>query len=179
MNKETLTREYIFSAFYHLLKKNNYDDISVCDITTKAGVSRMSFYRNFKSKDDLTFQSIDRIAKDLRKSIDNLEIKNNYTITKEVFIVFERFKLVINSFQNSEISKKLNSITIAKLKEDFPQDFMNKTSKYIPIYYFGAITSVIYDWLKNGCEETPDEMAKLLSGLMNIPIPENQENINE
>ena len=63
MNKETLRREYIFSAFYHLLKKNNYDDISVCDITTKAGVSRMSFYRNFKSKDDLTFQSIDRIAK--------------------------------------------------------------------------------------------------------------------
>ena len=112
MNNETLTREYIFGAFYNLLKKQNYDNISVCDITNKAGVSRMSFYRNFKSKDDLTFQAIDKIAKDLHNQINQLEIKNTYTITKEVFIVFEKFEPVIRSFKNCDISKKLTKTNI-------------------------------------------------------------------
>ena len=47
--KEKLTEQYIYGAFLQLLEKKHYDDISVCEICTKAGVSRMSFYRNFDS----------------------------------------------------------------------------------------------------------------------------------
>ena len=45
---------------------------------------------------------------------------------------------------------------------------MNKTSKYIPVYFFGAITTTMFDWMKNGAEETPDEMARLIASLTNI-----------
>ena len=65
--KENLTRGYIYDAFKQLLKSKKYDDISVCDITEKAGVSRMSFYLNFKSKDDILYQGIDVIFNNLRK----------------------------------------------------------------------------------------------------------------
>ena len=73
--KENLTQEYIYSAFLQLLDKKHYDDISVCEICTKAGVSRMSFYRNFESKEDLTFKGIDRIVKSLSTSIEKLTTK--------------------------------------------------------------------------------------------------------
>ncbi len=51
MNKNNnLTKNYILESFYILLTKKHYNEISVCDICEKAGVSRMSFYRNFFSK---------------------------------------------------------------------------------------------------------------------------------
>lgn len=179
MNKETLTREYIFQALNQLLRFKHYDQISVCDITTKAGVSRMSFYRNFNSKDDLTMQAIDRITRRLKDNINSLEIKNKHTIAKEFFAEFEKYKNVITAFEGSEISKKLLALITEKLRTEFPYDVVNKTSKYIPIYFFGAITSVVGEWLENGCTETPEEMAKFITKMIDIPEKElSPESIN-
>ena len=60
-----------------------------------------------------------------------------------------------------------------KLKENTATDYMNKTSKYVPVFYYGALTTVLFNWLKSGAEETPDEMAKLIAGLINFEISDN------
>ena len=39
------------------MEQHSYDQITVTDITKKAGVSRMSFYRHFDSKDDVIFKA--------------------------------------------------------------------------------------------------------------------------
>lgn len=168
--KENLTRGYIFDAFKHLLKSKKYDDISVCDITEKAGVSRMSFYRNFKSKDDLLYQGIDVIFKNLRASFLQSENKSIYTISKLIFEIFKDYKQELFSIANNKVTQHIVEKVPEKLKENTETDYMNKTSKYVPVFYYGAITTVLFDWLKNGAEETPDEMAKLIAGLINFEI---------
>ena len=166
--KENLTQEYIYAAFLQLLNKNHYDDISVCEICTKAGVSRMSFYRNFESKEDLTFKGIDRIVKIMVNNIEKLDNKNLFTITKEIFTISKNYKSALFALQNSQVSKVLKDKIITELQEKTPVDYMNKTSKYIPIFYFTSIVVVLIEWLKNGAEESPDEMANLLTKLINI-----------
>ena len=166
--KENLTQEYIYAAFLQLLNKNHYDDISVCEICTKAGVSRMSFYRNFESKEDLTFKGIDRIVKIMVNNIEKLDNKNLFTIAKEIFTISKNYKSALFALQNSQVSKVLNDKIITELQEKTPIDYMNKTSKYIPIFYFTSIVVVLIEWLKNGAEESPDEMANLLTKLINI-----------
>lgn len=163
--KESLTRDYIFQAFHQLLQANHYNDISVCNITEKAGVSRMSFYRNFKSKDDLTFKAIEKISLKLKKEFDNN--CNLYNITKTLFQMISDNKTIVKSFENSEISKTLIDTAVENLKDSFPYDHINKTNKYLPLYYFGALSRVAVEWFKNNCEETPEEMAKFISGLIN------------
>ena len=53
-----------------------------------------------------------------------------------------------------------------KLKKSMPNDLINKTSKYIPIFYLSSVTSVLLEWLKNGTIESPDEMARLICSLI-------------
>lgn len=166
--KENLTEQYIFGAFLQLLDKKHYDDISVCEICTKAGVSRMSFYRNFESKEDLTFKGIDRIVKNMTTSIENLNDKNLFNVTKEIFTVAKNYKNAMLSIQDSQISKILKDTIVTELQEKSPIDYMNKTSKYIPIFFFSSIISVLLEWLNNDTEETADEMATLLTKLINI-----------
>ena len=77
------------------------------------------------------------------------------------------------SLSESPISKTLTDLTTKKLKENYPEDKFNKTQKYIPIFRYAAVTSVIFEWLKTGCEESPEEMARFLCSLTSFDIYEN------
>ena len=77
MEKQNLTKKYIFEAYKSLLTTKKYEDISVCDICKRAGVSRMSFYRNFESKEDLTIKGFDSITQKSQKEVNQ---KNNVNV---------------------------------------------------------------------------------------------------
>lgn len=168
--KENLTKEYIYTAFLQLLDKNHYDDVSVCEICTKAGVSRMSFYRNFESKEDLTFKGIKHIISGLEKQFKELETINNYTIIQEFFNTAKKYKNALISLQNSQIEKALKDIVTKELSENNNIDYFNKTSKYIPLIYFSSVTSVLFQWLKNGAQESPEDMSRMISSVLNIDL---------
>ncbi len=166
--KENLTKNYIYEAFLQLLEKKHYDSISVCEICQKAGVSRMSFYRNFESKEDLTFKGIKHIMKNIEDILKNLEVINKFTIIQEFFQAAKKYKNAIISLQGSQIEKTLGDIVTQELTQNNNIDYFNKTSKYIPILYFSAITTVMFYWLKQGAEESPEDMARMLSATLNI-----------
>lgn len=53
IKREALVSEYIEEALLLLLEKKEYKAITISEICQKAGVTRMSFYRNFEGKDDI------------------------------------------------------------------------------------------------------------------------------
>ena len=170
MKEKNLTRDYIYESFFKLLETDSFEKISISDITNKAGVSRMSFYRNFKSKDDLVKQSLNLIASHLQELIKNVETKNEYTVIKCFFEAFKAYKIFLMALSNSPISKSITDITKNKLIENLPEDKFNKTAKYLPVFYYSAIISVMFEWLKNGCEESPEEMARFICSLTNFDL---------
>lgn len=67
--KAETSKTLIMDAFYSLIKKTPIQEISITQIAEAAGVSRMAFYRNFESKEDVAFAYSDRIRKDFYKKI--------------------------------------------------------------------------------------------------------------
>lgn len=61
MNTIKRAKEYITEAILQLLNNKKYEDITITDIAEKAGVTRITFYRNFESKDDIIKQYIQNI----------------------------------------------------------------------------------------------------------------------
>lgn len=53
MNQEYYTKHYIVTALFKLMHTTEYSAISISDITSKAGVGRATFYRHFKTKEDV------------------------------------------------------------------------------------------------------------------------------
>ena len=51
--QEDYNKFYILQALFKLMAEYEYEKISVIDIANKAGVSRATFYRNFKRKEDI------------------------------------------------------------------------------------------------------------------------------
>lgn len=169
--KDNLTRNYIFEAYYELLKKYPCSDISVSEICEKAGVSRMSFYRNFKSKEDLISKSIEKVLQNLKQRLLKYDKLNQYVVTREIFVTAEMYKDAFKSFKDSEYASKLMDSVAEKLFSFAPEDKISPTKKYIPIFYFSALTGLLNFWIKNRTESnTPDEMAKLICEIADFPF---------
>lgn len=49
-------------ALVMLMQKTDYSKISIQDIVDKAGLSRMAYYRNFASKDEVLIFYLDRVT---------------------------------------------------------------------------------------------------------------------
>lgn len=168
--KDTLTKKYIYEAFYFLLTKHSFDDINVCDICTKAGVSRMSFYRNFKSKEDLLTKSIESVLQKLKEHLQNESELNQYIFTRDIFAITAKLKDVLLAFKNTDYLKKFVDSIAERLFSFAPEDKINPTKKYIPIFYFTALAGVLGYWINTGAKESPEDMAKLICSVADFPI---------
>ena len=67
---KNIMRESIIGAFLLLIHQKELDKITVTDITRCAGISRMSFYRNYKGIDEVIY---DAIGKLFERFLDELE----------------------------------------------------------------------------------------------------------
>ena len=81
-NKTNLfVRECITSALFSLMEKYPFEEITVTDIINKAGVSRMGFYRNYSSKENVVESFV------LEKFVDTIYTvfsKTNATTLREL-----------------------------------------------------------------------------------------------
>ena len=62
--KNTYVKKQITAALLDLLKEKPLSDISISELTNKAEIGRVSFYRNYQSKEDILKEESDRLIKE-------------------------------------------------------------------------------------------------------------------
>ena len=107
----------------------------------------------------------------LKKELESCEEVNFYILIKSIFDTFKKYKDVIPSFQDTQILKTIRYNTMNKFKENIVIDQMNKSSKYIPVFYISAFSTTLFEWLKGGAVESSEDMARLIVSLTNGNMP--------
>ena len=62
--KNTYVKKQITAALLALLKEKSLSAISISELTSKAEIGRVSFYRNYQSMEDILKQESDRLIKE-------------------------------------------------------------------------------------------------------------------
>ncbi len=62
--KNTFVKNRITETFIKLLEQKRFDEISICEITDCAQVSRNSFYRNYSKKEDILVCYIEQLLRE-------------------------------------------------------------------------------------------------------------------
>ena len=57
--KKEEVRQAVIDAFFRLMRKRENTEITISDIVREAGVARVSYYRNFTSREDIVLSLID------------------------------------------------------------------------------------------------------------------------
>lgn len=160
MEENTRVKNAIAKAFFSLLETRSFDEIAVTEITNKAKVSRMAYYRNFNSKLEILeyylAQIFEAMSKGLGEDIDFWTVEYGriyYHFMKEhrdSILLLERLGfsgLILNNF----------NATNEELAGDMPR---NSIERYKLYYAAGASFNAMIHWLKGGCKESIEDMAR-------------------
>lgn len=162
IKREALVDVYITEAFLLLLKKKEYKDISITEICKKAGVTRMSFYRYFESKEDILLKRV-RYVTDSFLEESGISYKND-TVSSYFIKLFTHMK------QQMELCNALNKAgLIYMVKDEFDRVFLDtyrqEYDEYKSVFLAGGIYNVFLFWFINGCRDNPEDLAKRLDGI--------------
>ena len=161
--RELSVAQYITNSLFELMKDKTYNDISITEITDKAKVNRVSFYRNFTSKEDIIDKWIKFTTQNfLSKSDISYQKDSTLDYFTKLFTHLEKYK--------TEAMLIYNANLFNLLKNEFDNNLINlhkkEYSNYKSYFLAGGIFNVYYFWLINGCKETPHQVAEKLVNLM-------------
>jgi len=159
MNKKDFSRNCLSQALIELLEEHEYDEISIQDIVDKAGFSRMAYYRNFKSKDEVIDYSLDTL-------FDTFIKESNITFRYMGAELF--FKTLFEFFATEEMLKIARLLIKRHLAGHLYIQFIKRVqggfvpnqSHYLYDYIAGGIFSVFISWVTKGAKESVEEMTK-------------------
>ena len=173
VNQKLKSKQLIQAAFYDLLKKKDFESISIKEICEAAGVSRMSFYRYYSTKEDVFVVIFDetfdrffqKISHDPSLSIkDMLLIFFNglYHSHDQIDILKKAQKesILLGQFEQyaSYIGSKMN---LSLMRDGFITPFSTP-------FFAGGLFNVVIRWSNRNYQETPEEMTEVVMHLFNL-----------
>ncbi|MBQ4603947.1 MAG: TetR/AcrR family transcriptional regulator [Clostridia bacterium] len=163
----TLTKECIVTALLRLMQTKSYDSISITDITNLAGVSRMAYYRNYKSKDEILIKHLVDMEKSLLEEVGGEKAETFRGAIGYVSGFFQENADVIKAIYDAGLAHLLTKMLEERVYSYFPIAATAKEGRYAVHYYVGALLSVFKLWFDNGMKESVDEISDIIYNLIN------------
>ena len=152
------------------MKVKDYSEITITDIAKKSGMSRMTYYRNYSSKDDIIIQYIDDVATSIHDVIEKSGVSNDvFTYYKMLFEGLGVYSDIAIVAYNAHLGDIILDAINKNMLLTFPPSTDEHIKVYKRYYYAGAFFNILIEWLRNGKKETPEHMARFVCRMMETP----------
>lgn len=169
------TKAALEESLKRLLLKKPLDKITITDITTDCGISRMAFYYHFKDIYDLVEWSC---VEDGTKALQGKKTSESWTegLTQIFEAVLENKPFIMNVYRNVDRERienylfKLTYDLIVGVVEEKSKglNITEEDKKFIADFYKYAFVGIMLNWIKNDMKEDPkdiiDKLSVLISG---------------
>lgn len=178
------TKESIRDALVELMEEKGFEAITVKDITTRAKINRGTFYAHYQDKFDLMAKceeeimlEMSRMAKQKFPSIiaslgTDSPTDTPLSIAVSIFEYLNencRFmKAVLGPNGDLSFQTRLKEFMWKTMFGNHPNALVKEENLLVPAEYLASYVAsahigVIQQWLNSGRNESPEEMAKILS----------------
>jgi len=158
--------EKIETAFLTLILNHKYEDITISQVCKQAEINRSTFYAHYDDINDLVIKIENKFAQGTA-SIFNYGERQTHEAMIEMFTFVKANKHFYKAFLNIPYTTLAERNTKIEVLKNIGQKLNIDKSHTIGIFYrasfFGAgIKEMCRLWLERDCQETPEQMAKLL-----------------
>lgn len=165
MRRKDTTHEmmmgYMAGALLELMLEKDYAKISIGEIAKKAGVDRSSYYRHFKSKEDIISFFFDMVLKESLEGYTNLSSIDFTLYIHSIYTAFFNYRKEILLIHYANLSFLLLDVLskrfqFSEIAKDFPL-----SKQYELSYIIGGIYNNLIFWMSRDMKETPDELTEI------------------
>lgn len=154
-----IVRESLTEALFQLMDSKHFEDISITELTRRAGVGRVSFYRNFNSKEDILMSYLDGKAGEWWEAIQQEEKPD---------VILSLFRHLAGLERPIKLLYKagLSHLLLRNIQNCCgPKPMQPNTLAYWNAWLAGGLFGWVDEWVKRGMQESPEEMARLVASV--------------
>lgn len=162
MNKKYITKEYIYESLFLLMKDKKFSEISINEITKKAGVNRSTYYRHFNSKEEIIKFFLEEIMEKYLATYTKLKINSVKEYMYTIFKTFYKYKDKLMLIYNNNLTYLLLDV----LQNSFDKIYKLKQTdlkiQYKLYFQIGGIYNTFILWFSHNMKETPKEITDII-----------------
>jgi AcrR family transcriptional regulator len=163
------SKKWLINALLQLMEEKSYQNITIQEITDRALLSRRTFYRNFKTKEELLSAHFETICEEYIACLHEESDLMLPNITRVFFTFWQKYLGFL------QILKKNNllSLLLENLNEFIPDVYnifkgnlheyaCEDDLKYALAFSTGGYWNMLSIWLQDGATKSPNELAKVI-----------------
>lgn len=140
--------------------ERDWSKLTVTELIEKSGVARASFYRNFKSVEDIIDYGIRQMAQRYHEGKPFLEEDfHSREVMLYKFQFYQKYAGLILAFHHAKVTATLLDVITDCVIDACGDMPMSSISKYELYYLSGAFYNMMLCWLESGMKESPEAMA--------------------
>lgn len=157
--KHTYVKKQLTLSLLELLKEKPLQEISIKELTERAQVGRVSFYRSYESKEDILKQESDRLVREWAREFENGPDSSPENLFPSLFDFYRKHKdfyIILYKAGLSEVLLETIHQTI-QITPDMPN-----LEAYMKSFWAYGIFGWLVEWIRRGMPETGEELRQLL-----------------
>ena len=158
--KNTYVKKQITAALLEILKEKPLSDISVSELTNKAKIGRVSFYRNYQNKEDILKEESDRLIKEWGRLYEANPESAPETLFPSLFDFYRDHRDFYTTLYNAGMSSIMMETIIGTIQIK-PE--MQNLEAYMKSFWAYGIYGWMLEWIKRGMQESGKELSTLFS----------------
>lgn len=161
------SRQYIETALLDLMARKPFDAITITDITKKAGVARLTFYRHYESKEQVILEYYNSI---FEKYFEENFISEKFDLNEALRRCFDYWR------QEEKIVKLLVGQNMGEILAQPFAGYLERMqsvkdashNKFHRRFLEGGMLATLIAWVMDPDGRTSQEMANMIEGLINL-----------
>lgn len=165
MNEKRIqTQNRIKQALLYLMQREKYENIQVKQITELAKVSRMAFYRNFSTKDDIVKCFIETQYNEFVEAISENNIQELESLLRVYCGYFYENRHILDAVVTAGVEGKVLKSQTAYFQKFFDTGITDipEMPDYDVAYYSGAVFATLLYWRRKDYDIGVDAIAQHL-----------------
>lgn len=158
--KNTYVKMQITAALLELLKEKPLSDITVSELTNKAEIGRVSFYRNYQNKEDILKEESNRLIKEWGRLYESNPESAPETLFPSLFDFYRDHRDFYTTLYNAGMSSIMMETILSTIRIT-PE--MQNLEAYMKSFWAYGIYGWMLEWIKRGMQESGKELSTLFS----------------
>jgi AcrR family transcriptional regulator len=159
------TRAWLLETLLELIEEKEYSEISITELTERAGIARQTLYRNYTGMNDILLSRMDEILDEYMALVrTNLEMKNDpywdFEV-KQLVYLWQRNEALIKALQKAglafQVLEKLSGFFSVFHMRAQNLTELDEKHQYLVYYLAGGVYMVLNKWFENEMS-TPVEL---------------------
>lgn len=165
----TLSKQLLAEALIQLLQQVEYPKVTITSVCKQAQIARRTFYRNFKTLEDILVYYISTVMEDFIMELQQHMHTDYRSIVLTYFTFWEKHVWLLNLLHNNQLIHIIFTQYIKCLHE-FPTILSSSNTAELHkhdvlvqlAYTSGGLWSVLTFWVSSGCRHSPEELTSIV-----------------